>query len=153
MTLIDFVIKAKLAGYAGGGEGLEKDFSDGFRGFELKSHNYRYVDRYAGFNPFAGSEYVFSTTDELVWTMNYYGKVVARQIDPAQIYSFLREALLQITSENPFRGPAHLEFGDLRYENLVNGSFESFHGMESIYEGNDRVYILYYHGGTLNREI
>ncbi len=151
MELIDFVIKAKLAGYAGGGEGLEKDFGGGFRGFEMESDNFRYIDRYTGFNPFVGSEYVFDTTDVVVWSLNYFGEVVDKQVSPAKIYSFLREAMLQITSENPLRGPAHLQLGDLRYENLVNGDFERFQGMESIYEGDVRVYLLYYHGGSLNQ--
>ncbi len=151
MKLIDFVIKAKLAGYAGGGERLERNFGDGFRGFEIDSDRYRYIDRYTGFNPFAGSEWVFNSEDIPIWSLNYFGEVVAEQASPAKIYSFLREAMLQITPENPFRGPAHLQLGDLHYENLVNGDFERFHGVESIYEGDVRVYILYYHGGSLTQ--
>ncbi len=152
MKRIDFIIKSKLAGYAGGGERLEKDFGDGFRGFQIISDSYRYIDRYTGFNPFSGSECVFNADGVPIWTLNYFGEVVAKQTRPVKIYSFLREAMLQITPENPFRGPAHLQLGDLRYENLVNGEFERFHGVESIYEGDLRVYILYYHGGSLTQE-
>ena len=54
MTLIDFILKAKLSGYASGGEGQERKYDDGAVGFEIVARGYRYIDRYHGFNPFAG---------------------------------------------------------------------------------------------------
>ena len=66
ITLIDFIIKAKLSGYAGSGEGQELKFNDGSKGFEFLSGDYRYLDRYNGFNPFSGSERVFDSDNNLV---------------------------------------------------------------------------------------
>lgn len=151
MTLIDFIIKAKLSGYASGGEGQELKFGDGSKGFELVSDGYRYLDRYNGFNPFSGSERVFDSDNTLVWIMNYYGKVLPGCTDPKGIYSFLKEAMLLISLQYPFRGPAQLEKQNLRYENIQNGSFGSFQGVESIYQNDEKVYVLFYHGGSLKK--
>lgn len=151
MTLIDFIIKAKSSGYASGGEGQEKKFDDGSLGFEMVSDGYRYLDRYNGFNPFVGSEHIYDSGNALLWVMNYYGEVLPSGSDPKNIYSFLKEAMLLINPEYPFRGPAKLEKQNLRYENVQNGSIDRFHGIESIYENNEKVYVLYYHVGKIKK--
>ncbi len=149
MELIEFIIKAKLSGYATGGESREKTFDDGSCGFEFESNGYRYLDRYYGFNPFSGTEHVYDAKDALIWKMNYHGQILKTHPDPGKIYAFLREAMALITPEFPFRGPAGHKKGDLRYENQQNGTPENFHGIESIYENGKRAYVLYYHGGKM----
>ena len=151
MTLLEFVIKSKLTGYASGGEGQEKKFEDGSQGFEIISDGYRYLDRYYGFNPFFGSEHIFDSDDTMLWAMNYFGEIIKESSDPQVIYSFLKEAMLQISSEYPFRGPANHERSSLRYTNQQNGSFDHFHGIESIYQNDEKIYVLYYHGGKIQR--
>ena len=152
MTLIDFILKAKLSGYASGGEGQEKKFDDGSLGFELIANGYKYLDRYNGFNPFAGAEHIYDSKASLIWIMNYYDEVLPDHSNPKKIYSFLKEAMLLISPEYPFRGPSTLEKENLRYENIQNGTLDSFHGIESIYENNERVCFLYYHGGKMIKE-
>ncbi|MCD4744484.1 MAG: DUF5680 domain-containing protein [Desulfobacteraceae bacterium] len=153
MTLIDFILKVKLAGYATGGEGLEKKFDDGSIGFEIISDGYKYLDRYNGFNPFAGSEQIYDSNNTLLWVMNYYGEVLPSGSDPKNIYSFLKEAMQLISPEYPFRGPKKLKKQNLKYENQQYGSLDRFHGIESIYENNEKAYVLYYHGGKLDKAI
>ena len=77
------------------------------------------------------------------------GEVLPNCPDPKNIYSFLKEAMLLINPGYPFRGPAQLENNNFRYENLQNGSLNSFSGIESIYDNDEKVYVLYYHGGKL----
>ena len=151
MTLIEFILKAKMSGYASGGEGQEKKFDDGSVGFEIASDGYRYLDRYNGFNPFVGYEQIFDSNNALLWVMNYFGEVLANDSEPKKIYSFLKEAMLLISPEYPFRGPAKLENQNFKYENQQHGSIDRFHGVESIYENNKKVYVLYYHGGKIQR--
>ena len=81
--------------------------------------------------------------------MNYFGEILPSGSDPNKTYSFLREAMRLITPEYPFRGPAFFENQNYRYENQQHGSFEHFHGIEKIFEKNEEVYVLYYHGGML----
>lgn len=143
-------MKAKLSGYASGGEGQEKKFDDGSQGFEMISDGFRYLDRYNGFNPFVGSEQIYNSNNALLWVMNYYGEILSIDSEPKKIYSFLKEAMLLISPDYPFRGPSKFENQNFRYENVQHGNIERFHGIENIYEDNKKVYVLYYHGGKLN---
>ncbi len=149
VTLLDFILQCKLSGYASGGESQEKTFDDGSQGFETIGDGFRYVDRYYGFNPFAGTEHIYSANNSLLWVMNYYGLVLPTCSDPMKVYAFLREAMRLVSPDYPFRGPALLEKGDLMYENEQHGTLDSFHGTENIFENHEKIYFLHYHGGTL----
>ena len=151
MNLVDFIIKAKISGYATVGEKQELKFDDGSFGFKFESDGYKYVDRYYGFNPFSGTEHVYEREESLIWKMNYYGKIVDPSSDFKIIYAFLREAMSSITFKYPFRGPAKLEKGNLVYQNQQNGTLEGFSGFETIYGRNKKVYYLHYHGGTMKK--
>ncbi len=85
--------------------------------------------------------------------MNYFGEVVSGGPDPKTIYSFLKEALLLIPPEYPFRGPAELVKQNFRYENVQNGDLDRFHGIERIYENDAKTYVLYYHGGKIEKTL
>jgi hypothetical protein len=148
LDFIEFIIKAKLAGYATGGEDQELIFEDGSKGFEYSEDGFRYVDRYFGFSPFSGYEYVSEDDNALIWTMNYYGGVIPFYKNPVRIYQFLREAMCRITRDFPFRGPATFEKDGFRYENNQTGAIDRFHGIERIFEGKEEVYSLHYHGGS-----
>lgn len=151
MSLIDFIVKAKIAGYATGGENQELKFDDGSIGFEYESDGYTYSDRYYGFNPFSGTEHVYDSNKALIWKMNYFGEVLGSSSDPKGVYAFLREAMTAISPEYPFRGPAEFEKGSLIYQNDQNGTLDRFYGSETIFDDGKEVYYLYYHGGTMNR--
>jgi hypothetical protein len=153
MELIDFIIQSKISSYASAGEGREKKFDDDSVGFEIISDGYRYLDQFNGFNPFAGSEKVFGEGNELLWVMNYFGEILPSGSDPKKIYYFLREAMRLITPEYPFRGPNSYENQNYRYVNQQYGSFNRFHGIEKIFENDEEVYVLYYHGGKLKKDM
>ena len=149
MIPIDFLLQAKILGYATDAESRKIYFDDGSKGFEFAKDGFRYLDRYYGFDPFAGAEHIYDKNGTLLWIMNYYGETVLAQSDSHEIYAFLREAMSSITPEYPFRGPAELKKGRLRYENEQDGTLDRFHGVESIYDGGERVYYLHYHGGSM----
>ena len=75
MALVDFIIKAKISGYASGGEDQKRKFDDGSLGFEFVADGYKYLDRYYGFNPFSGSEHVYDGDDSLICNINYFGRL------------------------------------------------------------------------------
>ena len=62
--LSDFLVKAKINTYASGKE------------FDFEEKEFRYRDRYFGFNPFIGEEVVWQKK-EIIWGMNYYGRIVS----------------------------------------------------------------------------
>jgi hypothetical protein len=152
MDLVDFIIRAKIAGYATGGEKQELKFNDGSIGFKFSTDGYKYIDRYYGFNPFSGTEHVYDGDEVLVWKMNYYGEIMGTTLNPKIIYGFLKEAMASINPEFPFRGPAKMVKESLIYENHQNGNLEAFQGHETIYENKNKIYYLHYHGGTMKRD-
>ncbi len=151
MNFIEFLIAAKISGYATGGEGNELKFDDGSKGFEYVLDHYRYLDRYIGFNPFAGTEFIYDLNSTPIWSMNYYGAVSRGYQEPSRVYEILKLAMQQISPEFPFRGPASFIKSGLVYENDQHGNIDNFFGKETIYEDGAAIYSLSYHGGSLEQ--
>jgi len=139
-----FLVKAKINTYASNGEGGEKVLSDGSKKFEFKEGEFKYRDRYFGFNPFIGEETVFQNK-KIVWGMNYYGKVISKIIPPRKIYQFLQETLKKIPESKPFRGPQIFQKDNFKYFNKIKGTVEKFEGKERIFYKERLVYKLIYH--------
>ena len=59
MYLNQFIVKAKIATYASQGETDEKILADGAKELIFENKEYKYRDKYYGFNPFVGQEIVF----------------------------------------------------------------------------------------------
>jgi len=83
--LSKFLVKAKINTYASSGEGGEKILPDGSKEFEFEEKEFKYQDRYFGFNPFIGEEIVWQN-GKVVWGMNYYGEIVSEIIPAKSIY-------------------------------------------------------------------
>lgn len=121
-SVIDFLIKAKRATYAG--KGAETSSS------RIESHDliYRdgemtYYDTYLGGERFAGEEALW-IADKPYWAMNYIGRVTGENFSG----DFLKAALLQVPFEMPYRGPVAYSDGDYSYECSVQGGFDWFQG-------------------------
>lgn len=144
----DFLVKAKKNGYASDGAMVTKDGRGATTVF-FKEGDWEYEDEYYGGEPFGGSEKVFYKGG-VIWMMVYYGQV-HNGIDTAEIYSFLRKALLMPPDMYPFRGPTRLEEGDLKYDNTPQGYVDDFSGSEFIFKGQERVYSARYIGGYVDQ--
>ncbi len=81
--------------------------------------------------------------------MNYFGAICPSYPEPNQIYDFLKEAMLLISPEYPFRGPSKLESGNLIYKNDQQITPLGFYGIESIRSNDEILYHLNYHGGDM----
>ncbi|MBR6364473.1 MAG: hypothetical protein IKS10_00015 [Lachnospiraceae bacterium] len=141
--IISFLIRAKQATYAG--KGAETASS------RVKSHDlvYKegdrmYLDTYLGGGKFAGEEALWAS-DVPFWSMNYVGRVIGEPFSG----DFLKEALLHVPEEKPFRGPEHYANGDYTYDCEVTGDFEWFQGRETICYKGDLIYECYFHGGSI----
>lgn len=150
MELQDFLVKAKINTYASKGESKEKILKDGSKELIYKNANLMYRDRYFGFNPFIGEEIVF-LDNKAIWGMNYYGKILSKNIDPEQLYAFLKKAMLLVKKERPFRGPACFQEGEWDYKDESRGTVNNFEGTEMIFFKKKKVYELKYHGGAIER--
>lgn len=101
---------------------------------------------------FVGQETV-SREDRVIWSMSYSGGVRAEIGDRdtfLAIYRFLRQALLGVTVEQPYRGPHLFEQAGMVYRNEVLGALDRFHGVETIVRQDGApLYELRYGGGLL----
>jgi len=151
--LSEFLVDAKRRTYAG----LDDDATiaapllPGSKQLEYRDGDLSYRDIYFGMRFFVGQETVQSGADT-VWSMSYSGGVVSTVVDRGEflaIYAFLRQALLAIRDDRPFRGPPQFEDRSFRYVNISSGDVAAFHGEEQICRGRSKVYGLRYSGGLL----
>ncbi len=143
-----FLVRAKLAGYATAGEGGERDSDDRGKEFRFSDGGLAYRDRYYGFNPFAGEEVVWHGGIP-VWLMNYYGSVNSADPSPPEVFDFLKRAMQRVTVDRPFRGPERLMEGDLEYRDEGSGDIGQFAGIEVIRHKGTSIFSLHYHGGAI----
>ena len=149
MQLSEFLVKAKINGYAAKGEGGENILAqDGGKELVFNEGNFKYQDKYFGFNPFKGQEAVWQN-NKAIWQMNYFGQTTSDKISPKEVYNFLKKCLQQVNQDKPFRGPDNFEQDEFKYINQAQGDINSFTGQEKILYQNHEVYKLDYHGGLI----
>ena len=79
------------------------------------------------------------------WSMNYAGRVTGENFSG----DFLKEALLRVPEEEPYRGPREYTGGEYAYHCETEGSFEWFQGKETIDHRGKQIYECYFHGGLI----
>ena len=141
--LVEFLIKAKQATYAGKGAEITSS-REKSHDLIYKDGDYMYYDTYLGTGKFAGEEALW-IKDAPYWSMNYIGRVTGDGFSG----DFLKEALLRVPEDKPFRGPKEYVDGDYKYRCGIDGTFEWFQGREIItYKGNV-IYECVFHGGLV----
>ena len=141
--LIEFLIKAKRATYAG--KGAETSSSrEKSHDLIYKDGDYMYYDSYLGTGKFAGEEALWINGTPY-WSMNYIGRVTGDYFSG----DFLKEALLRVPEEKPYRGPENYSDGDYTYHCETDGSFEWFQGRETICYKGAEIYECIFHGGLV----
>ena len=145
MELSKFLVKAKISTYASEGEANEIVLEDGAKELTFEDGEFKYRDRYYGFNPFIGEEIVWKN-GKIVWSMNYYGKVISLVVSAKEIYNFLQQAMRQVEEDRPFRGPNNFKSGDFEYTDESSGDVNDFSGTEKISFKRQEIYRLIYHG-------
>jgi len=140
---IGFLIRAKQKTYAG--KGAETASS------RVNSHDlvysegeYMYYDTYIGAERFAGEEALW-IDDVPFWCMNYAGRVTGENFSG----DFLKEALLNVSHDRPYRGPEGYSTGEYSYSCTVDGDFEWFQGYETIAYKGAVIYECFFHGGSI----
>ncbi|UWU90245.1 DUF5680 domain-containing protein [Bradyrhizobium sp. CB1015] len=152
--LAAFLVEAKRRTYAGLDDEatVAAPLLAGSKQLEHRASPYAYRDIYFGTGFFVGQEAV-SRNERVIWSMSYSGGVRAEITDRdtfLAIYKFLRQALLRVGVEEPYRGPRLFEQDGMAYCNRVEGGIDRFHGVETIARRDGTVlYELRYGGGML----
>ncbi|MDR2600395.1 MAG: DUF5680 domain-containing protein [Oscillospiraceae bacterium] len=142
-NVIEFLIKAKKATYAGKGGKIDSTRPNS-RDLQYSEGKLKYIDTYLGGSKFAGEEALWENNVPF-WSMNYIGRVIGDNFSG----DFLKEALLNVPEEYPFRGPSEYKNGDYTYHCKINGNFNWFNGTEEIYFKNTKIYECIFHGGEI----
>ncbi|MBO4579640.1 MAG: hypothetical protein J5715_05755 [Clostridiales bacterium] len=141
--ITDFLIRAKKATYAGKGAETEPTRPMS-HDLIYKEDDLMYYDTYLGGEKFAGEEALW-IGDVPYWSMNYLGRVTGDNFSG----DFLKEALLNVPRDIPYRGPLEYSSGDYRYECSIEGSFDWFRGRETISYKGSEIYECLFHGGLI----
>ena len=141
--IIDFLIRAKRATYAGKGAETASSRPQS-HDLEYREGDLMYLDTFLGGERFAGEEALW-ISGVPYWSMNYAGRVTGSPFSG----DFLKEALLRVPFEKPFRGPREYTEGDYTYKCEVNGEFEWFQGYETIEYRGEVIYDCYFHGSAI----
>lgn len=144
----DFLMEAKRNTYASDSPVvLYQQFLENTKVLEYKKGDLTYKDIYLGSERFSGMEIV-ERKGIPIWSMVYSGGVFSHT-DNREVYMFLKEALRNVPTEFPARGPSEFRNGQFAYENEYLGSIEYFGGEESITWNDVEVYRLSYNGGNI----
>lgn len=147
-ALKQFLVDCNTAGYAGGEEKKWIKEPDGSTTIPFKKGSWRSHDNFFGGEPYGGRTVVFYK-EKPVWIMVYYGRVIVKE-DPDAIYRTLREALMRMPMDHPYRGPKKYALGTYVYKNAWKGDVGNFFGEESITKNNKIVYHARYMGGFVD---
>ncbi len=141
--ITEFLIRAKQATYAGKGAETAPSRE---RSHDLiyEDGEYMYYDTYLGGDRFAGEEALWISKVPC-WSMNYIGRVTGEGFSG----DFLKEALLHVPEDMPFRGPREYANGDHTYRCDIEGDFDWFQGRETISYKGTTIYECVFHGGRV----
>lgn len=108
----------------------------GYKELEYKNGLWRLRDSYTGYFRAPGMTTVYYR-DQPAWTMQYggHGLTEGYEAKVKEIYGFLKQALMRVTPEMPFRGPEEYIDGNKRYAfKLLNGDITDGLWREEITE-------------------
>jgi hypothetical protein len=151
-ALHQFLLDSNGAGYAGGDEKKWLKETDGSTTIPYQKGPFRSHDNFFGGEPYGGRIVVFHE-EKAVWMMMYYGWVAAG-VNPDLVYGVLRNALMQMPEEAPFRGPKEYTDAEknLTYTNSWEGDLERYSGQEKITDTEGKViYEAFYRGGLVDQ--
>lgn len=144
-----FLLEANKAGYASGEEKQWIKNSDGSTTINFEQGDFKLHDNFFGGEPYGGRLVVFYK-NKPIWMMVYYGFVV-EGVETDSVYKVLRNALMKMPEDAPFRGPKEFKEGEFTYINNWTGNVEKYSGEEQILQGEKLVYKANYMGGLVDQ--
>lgn len=142
--IIEFLLLAKRNTYAAENNNVDSCRTNSHDYCYQDKNGFTYLDSYFGGECFVGEEVVW-LYENPVWSMNYAGRVIGGNFSG----DFLKEVLIQVPTELPFRGPRIYIKGDYHYHCKVDGEFVWFQGYEEIFYIDKKIYECCFHGGVI----
>lgn len=148
-ALRQFLIDSNKAGYAGGEEKKWIKEADGSTTIPFKKGEWKSHDNFFGGEPYGGRVIVFYR-NKPYWMMVYYGWVT-EGVETDSVYAVLRNALMQMPEDYPYRGPKEYQESEYAYTNFWEGDVDRFSGEERIMKNGTLIYKANYLGGWVDQ--
>lgn len=142
-SVISFLVRAKKNTYPSGINKVQSSRTNS-NDFSYEDAPYKYYDTYLGGERFSGAEAIW-LYDNPIWSMNYSGRVLSDTFNN----NFLKEALAEVSTDFPYRGPRIYTKGNYHYHCKIDGEFIWFQGYEEIFYFDEKIYECYFHGGII----
>ena len=148
--LAQFIVEANSNTWAAEGAEVQPE-RKGYKELEYQRGEWRLRDSYTGYFRAPGMTTVYFK-DKPVWTMAYggtgqlegYGGIVK------PTFTFLKQALMQVSLQMPFRGPNEYSHDDWKYVfRLLRGDITDFLGEEDIFKKDKKVFTQTAMGGLV----
>ena len=140
---LSFLLRAKKNTYAAHGAEISSS-RPASHDLRYAEGDFLYLDTYLGGLQFSGEEAIWKDGVP-IWSMNYCGRVTGDGFSG----DFLKQALLRVTKDAPYRGPSEYIEGEMRYLSRADGDLSWFQGYEEITLSGKRVYECFFHGGEI----
>lgn len=151
--LADFLVEGNANTYAAGGAEVAPE-RQGYKELEYKRGVWRMRDSYAGYFRAPGMTGVYyKDFPAPVWAMQYggTGMIPGRYDETKPAFNFLKKALMQITPDLPYRGPAFFEEGEWKYKFrlMTENNLTDFSWTEEISAGGVLIFTQMGMGGII----
>lgn len=133
-SLKKFLLQSNQAGYAGGDSTNWSKQPDSSTTIVFKRGDWRSHDNFFGGEPYGGRLVIFHQ-DKPIWIMVYYGWIEP-SFNRDNIYPVLQNALKQMPTEIPLRGPTKFKQNKYTYLNSWTGDITRYSGQEKIILNN-----------------
>ena len=148
-ALKQFLFDSNKAGYAAGDVKKWIKEPDDSTTISFEKGPWRSHDNFFGGEPYGGRTIVF-LEGKPYWMIVYYGWV-AETVESNPVYRVLRNALMQMPKDYPYRGPKEYKDRGYTYTNSWKGEVDRFVGEEKIQQGGKLIYRANYMGGLVNQ--
>ena len=148
--LAGFIVEANCNTYAADGGEVTPE-RKGYKELEYSRGLWRLRDSYTGYFRAPGMTTVYFK-EKPSWTMAYggTGQLEGHEGIVKPTFTFLKKALMKLSLDMPFRGPAEYIEEDWKYTfNLIRGDITDFIGEEEILKSREKVFAQTVIGGII----
>jgi hypothetical protein len=151
--LADFIVEANKNAWAAGTGKVQTRLKDG-KSLSYARGDWELEDDYTGYFSAPGMTRVLYK-GRTTWSMAYFGpgQTTGQEALVKPTFSFLKEALMLVAPEMPFRGPSEYKNGEWRYTfRLSRGDITDFLGNESVYNKDTLMFAQTIGGGLVRHK-
>jgi len=147
--LAEFIVEANKNTWAAD-KGKVTPQRPGCKELDYERGDWHLRDSYTGYFRAPGMMIVYYK-NQPTWTMAYGGSGMEdnKYGITGETFGFLKEALMRVTPELPYRGPKKFKVGEWEYKLKVDGDLADFDGKEVIFKNKELVFSQLIFGGVV----